>query len=67
MALKIMLFSLPATVIYVYIYGHVGRRITVSLLAEVSKFFGILVPIMGLLFKYQFIYHKGGAYVTGEI
>jgi hypothetical protein len=30
MALKIMLFSLPATVIYVHIYGHIGRRITVG-------------------------------------
>jgi hypothetical protein len=29
MAPKNMLFSLPVTDIYVHIYGHVGRRITV--------------------------------------
>jgi hypothetical protein len=29
---KNILFSLPATVIYAHIYGHVGRRITVTLI-----------------------------------
>jgi hypothetical protein len=36
-------------------------------LANFMLTFCILVPIIGLLFKYQFMYHKGGAYVTGEI
>ena len=29
--------------------------------------FSVLVPIVGLSFKYHLLYHKGGAYVTGKI
>jgi hypothetical protein len=29
--------------------------------------FSVLAPIIGLSFKYHFLYHKGGAYVTGKI
>ena len=42
----------------------------VSFMLKLTHFmliFHVLVPIFGLLFKYQYLYYKGGIYDTGII